>query len=627
MPQFWLLTKRAQSRIFQHIAVPDILKKVLTGLDVDLQIMGTFQPRNYCVQYRETDFNFASRLMEEEGIYYFFTHTADGHKMIVANTPQSHLDMPWKSTLTFEKVMGGAPKDDRILAWEKAQELVSGKYTLRDHTFELPHDPLETNRPLQDAAAVGKVNHKLKLGIEERLEIYDYPGDYAVRFDGVNAGGGEQPAEVQKIFQDNGRTIAIRSQQDAAASVSIRGSSACRNLVSGHKFTLDKHGHGDGEYVITSLRHVTSVVADYRSSSSGEFLYTNHFACLPSAIPYRPQRVTPKPFVQGTQTAVVVGPAGKEEIFCDKYGRVKVQFHWDREGKKDASSSCWIRVATAWAGKGWGQINIPRIGHEVVVAFQEGDPDHPIIVGSVYNAENMPSKKLPEGKKTSGLVTRTNESSGGGYNQMTCDDTKEKEMIIIHGQKDMSTTIEHDDTQTINNDRTIAVHGKHTETIDKDTTIRITSGKYVHDVESNTADYHVEGKLTEVYDNDQDTTVALNIFLRSTKGTIREEAEAGEFYVFASKKVEVKSGTDEVHIYAAKKIKLVTGGSLLQMESDGTITISGAKITITGGQQTKIGVSSQNVTCDPSKVAVSGAAINSSAVGMHEITGAVVKIN
>src|SRR5262249_330616 len=221
----------------------------------------------------------------------------------------------------------------------------------------------------------------------------------------------------------------------------------------------------DGQYLLTSLQHSAKVSGDYRSGGDTTFHYTNNFTCLPLALPFRPPRTTPRPRVQGTQTALVVGPMGKEEIFTDKYGRVKVQFHWDREGKYDVNSSCWIRVATAWAGKGWGQINIPRIGHEVIVDFLEGDPDNPIIVGSVYNAENMPAKKLPEGRKTCGLVTRSNESAGGGYNKITCDDTKGKEQIMIHGQYDMNTEINHNENWTVHNNRTLTVDVNNLETI------------------------------------------------------------------------------------------------------------------------------------------------------------------
>ncbi|MGB9178284.1 MAG: type VI secretion system tip protein TssI/VgrG, partial [Pyrinomonadaceae bacterium] len=390
VPQFWLLTHRAQSRIFQHISVHDILKKVLAGLDVAYELQGTFEPRDFCVQYRETDFNFASRLMEEEGIFYFFRHTADGHQMVIANTPQAHKEVPEFSSINFDTVQGGTrtegeAEEERVYEWMKVQELRSGKYTLWDHCFELPHKHLEAERPIQDSLEVGTVTHKLKVGENDKLEIYDFPGEYAQRFDGVSRSGGDQASELQKIFKDNKRTTEIRMQEESAAGVVIQGAGGVRAFVSGFKFTLNRHFNANGKYLLTSIQHSANISGDYRSGDGGQFFYQNSFTCIPLALPFRPARITPKPVVQGTQTAVVVGPAG-EEIFTDKYGRVKVQFHWDREGKNDADSSCWVRVGQFWAGKRWGAFFWPRIGQEVIVDYLEGDPDQPIIVGSVYNA-------------------------------------------------------------------------------------------------------------------------------------------------------------------------------------------------------------------------------------------------
>lgn len=475
VPELWKLTKKAQSRIFQQKSVPDILKKVLEGLDVTYEIQGNFHPRDFCVQYRETDFNFASRLMEEEGIFYFFKHNSSGHQMVVANTAQSHPDMPEGKTIIYEDVEGGRRDEDRIYDWEKVQEWRSGKYTLWDHCFELPHKHLEAEAKILDSVAAGTVTHKLKVSGNDSFEIYDYPGEYAQRFDGVQPGGGDRAGDLQKIFQDNKRTVDLRIEEETAPGLVIHGASTCRNFVSGHKFTLDRHFNADGDYVLTSVTHSARQEADYRSNQ-GEFHYSNSFVCIPSAIRFRPQRLTPKPVVQGTQTAVVVGPKG-EEIFTDKYSRVKVQFHWDREGKRDENSSCWIRVATLWAGKQWGMIHIPRIDQEVIVDFLEGDPDQPIIIGSVYNAEQMPANSLPEKKVISGLKTNTHK--GSGYNEMSMDDTAGKEKITIHGQYDMATTIEHDDSQTVHNNRTIAVDGTHTETVKKEIVITCTTA-HIH---------------------------------------------------------------------------------------------------------------------------------------------------
>jgi type VI secretion system secreted protein VgrG len=540
--------------------------------------------------------------------------------MVVANTPQSHPDLPGGSTVRYKRLtQASVEEEDIIYDWGKTQEVTSGKYTLWDHSFELPHKHLEAEKQISDGLQVGKAAHKLQVADNSKLEIYDWPGAYAQRFDGIDKGGGERPAELQKIFQENRRSVGIRMQQEAATALSIQGGSNCRQLVPGYKFTLAaeprdpqlKLLNADGGYVLTGVTH-SARGDNYRSDGTG-FEYSNTFTCIPVALPFRPQRTTPKPVV-GSQTAVVVGPPG-EEIFTDKYGRVKVQFHWDRQGKHDADSSCWIRVATIWAGKGWGIVNIPRVGHEVVVDFLEGDPDQPIIVGSVFNADHMPPMNLPKERMVSGLRSHST-PGGGGYNGLIFDDTKKKEQITLHGQYDMSTTIEHDDTQTVHNDRTITVDGKHTETIKKDTTIQITEGNLNHNVVKGTADYHVKGAVTETFDATQKTSVKSNITIESLEG--------------------------EILLEAAKKITLHTGDSKITLEANGTITIDGVHIIvrgktdikesaptveISGTQKTVMGVGTQTVTCDTAKVETSGAGITASAVGVHEISGAMVKIN
>src|SRR6185369_13384756 len=240
------------------------------------------------------------------------------------------------------------------------------------------------------------------------------------------------------------------------------------------------------EYLIVAANYDLRF-GDYEALPGGSGTdYRCSFVAMPSKQQFRPKRATPKPFVQGPQTAVVVGPAG-DEIYKDSYGRVKVQFHWDRYGKKDENSSCWIRVSQMWAGKGWGSVSTPRIGHEVIVDFLEGDPDQPIILGSVHNAENKP----PHGGVVSGLKSNTHK--GRGSNEMTMDDTAGKEKITIHGQYDMSTKVEHDQTNTVDND--------FTETIKNNASITITQGKFSHDVAANVAKYHVKGALDEVYED------------------------------------------------------------------------------------------------------------------------------
>lgn len=441
VPRLWLWTKKVRSRIFQQLSVPDILRQVFTGLDVNYQFAGTYHPRDYCVQYRESDFDFASRLMEEEGISYFFKHADGSHQLVV--TDMNFPVAPGQSNVIYEETTGSEREDMRITGWEKFQELRAGEYALWDHSFELPSNHLEAKRKHVDSVTAGKVVHKLGVGGNDQLEIYDYPGGYAQRFDGIDPNGGPRPVDLKRIFEDRDRTVRIRMEQEDAAAFEILGTSDCGHFSAGHKFNIERHFDADGQYLLTRVDHDASV-SGYRSDEEREFHYSNHFACIPAALRYRPQRVTPKPVIAGIQTATVVGPKG-EELFVDKYGRVKVQFHWDREGKKDAASSCWVRVAQVWAGKGWGAFFWPRIGHEVVVAFEEGDPDQPLIVGSVYNAENMPWFMLPINKELAGFKSASiSGTAKKNYNGIVFNDVKGKEHLALHSEHNLSMNSECD---------------------------------------------------------------------------------------------------------------------------------------------------------------------------------------
>jgi type VI secretion system secreted protein VgrG len=437
VPQFWLWTRRVQCRIFQHVGVPDILKQVLTGLNVKFEFQGSYHPRDYCVQYRESDFAFASRLMEEEGIYYFFKHADGSHQLIVTDAAARHPDLEPSASVIFEEVIGGLRPEDRVTDWEKSQELRSGQYTLWDHCFEMPGKNLEARQRTLESVAVGTVTHKLKLGATEPLEIYDYPGGYAQRFDGVDKGGAPKPAELEKIHTDNQRTARIRMEQEALPGLEVRGQGSCRHFTAGFQFRLTRHFDADGPYLLTRVEHSARQPGAYRSGGDAAFSYENRFTCIPAALPYRPPLATPRPTVSGTQTATVVGPPG-EEIFCDKYGRVKVQFHWDRHGKKDAGSSCWVRVAQAWAGGGFGAICIPRVGQEVVVDFLEGDPDQPLVLGSVYNAAQMPPFTLPDHRMFSGIKTNSVRGHPAkNFSGLAFNDKTGGEHTALYAEKDL----------------------------------------------------------------------------------------------------------------------------------------------------------------------------------------------
>lgn len=452
----WLLTRTADSRIFQELSVPDIVEKIFTEKgfsDYKILLHGSYDKREYCVQYRETDFDFVSRLLEEEGIYYFFEHEEGKHTLVLGDVPEENKPCPKQESARYQISAGGWFEEDMITGMDIMQEIRAGKYTLNDYNFEVPNTDLKVD-----------VTTKQTLGPGER-EIYDYPGLYSKR------ALGDQLATV-------------RMEEEEAKITTITGSSVCRAFTSGYRFDLSdyyREDMNDKAYVLTSIKHKVSQGLDYPGSSqegtTSEASYKNDFKCIPFDVPYRPPRDTEKPEVRGTQTAIVVGPAG-EEIYTDEYGRVKVQFHWDREGKKDEKSSCWIRVSQLWAGAGWGAMYIPRIGHEVIVDFLEGDPDRPIITGRVYHGINMPPYGLPA-EKTKSTIKSDSSLGGGGSNEFRFEDKKGSEEVFLHGQKDWTIAIENDKNQTVGHDETLSVGNNRTKDVGVDQSESIGSNKSI----------------------------------------------------------------------------------------------------------------------------------------------------
>jgi type VI secretion system secreted protein VgrG len=570
VPKFWLLKQRFQSRIFQQQTVEEILKTVLNGLDVSFELHTTLPKRDYCVQYRESDFDFASRLMEEEGIYYYFKHTADAHKMVLALTPDCHTDVPAPTKVAYEVTGGGSRKEEAIYLWQKTQQIRSGKYILRDHCFEMPDKDLEAQQATLETVHSGKIEHKLKLTSNEKLEIYDFPGGYAKRFDGVAPGGGDRAADLQKIFDDSKRTAAIRMKQETAPALEIVGKSRCRQFSAGHKFKFEtdqQDNDDDGTYVLTRVKHEANLQATHTTHDSAQLIYKNGFHCIPSALPFRPPRLTPKARVEGPQTAVVVGPAG-EEVFTDKYGRVKVQFFWDRQGKHDAGSSCWVRVGTLWAGQQWGAIHIPRIGQEVIVAFEEGDPDQPIIVGSVYNAKHMPPYKLPDNRTQSGLKSRsTLQGSAENFNELRFEDKKGSEDVFFQAEKDFHRNVKNDDDLKVGHDQTIEIKNNRTEKVIGKEKITISKGREV------TID--TEGDKLTV-----------------SQGDLTIQVNAGQVSIEAMTAIELKVGMNSIKIDPSgvqingANIKLAAeglaqiGGMMVVAQGEAEMTLEGGLIAI-----------------------------------------------
>jgi type VI secretion system secreted protein VgrG len=530
VPWLWLLTYSGGCRIFQHKTVPEIVSQIFTergfSKDFSLRLGGTYEPREYCVQYRETDFSFVSRLLEEEGICYFFEHTADKHTLVLADQPGKFTPCPNQPVARYHTSADDHLDEDAIASWSTGQQVRTGKYTARDFNFEQPRFDLLTT---------------ISGGDKRRLEQYDYPGEY------MNTGLGE-------------RLVRIRIEEQDAMRSAATGAGDCRAFTAGYRFDLADHYRPDANrtYVLVSVSHAAYLPANYESNAGGGgATYHNEFVCIPfTATPYRPPRTTPVPVVQGTQTATVVGPAG-EEIYTDKYGRVKVQFHWDREGKYDENSSCWIRVSQPWAGGGWGAVSIPRIGQEVVVDFLEGDPDKPIIVGRVYNAAQMPPYELPGGADMMGFKSNTTKG-GGGHNEIVIRDGKAGELIRIHAQKDMDTTVRNNDTQYVMVDRTIKVDGKRTQTVKGDMTSIVTEGN-----QSNT-----------VKAGDQSNEV--------TAGNQTNVVKAGTMAHAAKQGIVIQCESGPVHIEAFDRIEIVVGASSLIMDSSGQIQLKGTNIAIIG---------------------------------------------
>lgn len=419
-PKVYWLTQRVNCRIFQNVSVVDIVKKVLADnkISADLYKVAcnqTHEAREYCVQYRETDLDFIERLMAEEGIFYFFEHSEDKHVMVIADHESAHGAIGGEASVIFHPPTGTQSASDSVSRFTWSERVRSGKVTLRDYAFKKPSLNLEAAE---------------EYSADKELELYDYGARY------------EDPAL--------GKTRAkMRLQAQQVARKTGKGQSDCMRLVSGFRFTLAEHPSDafNQEYVITSVRHEARQPQVLEEGAGDEgSRYENRFSVIPASVPYRAPVVTEKPVMRGMQTAVVTGPAG-EEIYTDEFGRVKVQFHWDREGKNDDKSACWMRVTQLWAGAGWGAMFLPRVGHEVLVDFIEGDPDRPVVVGRVYHGTNRPPYKLPDEKTKSAIRSNTSPNANT-FNELLMEDKQGKTQVVLsnaYGHK----IIEDEETQAL----------------------------------------------------------------------------------------------------------------------------------------------------------------------------------
>jgi type VI secretion system secreted protein VgrG len=446
VPWLWFLTLYSNCKIFQNKSVPDIVEQVFKDrgfTDYTLNLQGSFPPREYCVQYRETDFNFVSRLLEDEGIFYFFEQSESKHTLVLGNSTNAFAACPDMSVVRYQPSVGGRLDEDTIAGIEHEYRVNTGKASLTDYDFEKPDTDLYATLA---GAAEGR-------GRQEG-EYYDSPGLYQSKADG------------DKYARN-------RLEEREAQLVTVRGNGNVMAFQCGYKFTLKEHFRDEAnqDYSLIALQQHGRNTS-YSSGPEEPFEYSNSFECIPNSVPFRPPRLARKPVIHGSQTAVVVGKAG-EEIWPDAYGRVIVQFFWDREGHGDEKSSCWIRVAQGWAGKKWGSIYIPRIGQEVVVSFEEGDPDRPLITGSVYNKDQEVPYTLPD-EKTKSTLKSMSSKGGGGFNEFRFEDLKGSEQIFLHAEKDLHERVKNDRFETIIGSTNLMVTKDNSEQIKGDHHLQIT---------------------------------------------------------------------------------------------------------------------------------------------------------
>jgi len=437
VPWLWLLTLNVDCRIFKNKTIPDIITEVFNDLgfnDYTNSLQSSYDPREYCVQYRESSFNFVSRLMEEYGIFYFFKHQQGKHTLVMADSPTAHSSCPGQSSVRYMTVSGG-PQEDVITGWQIEQELRTGKYSHTDYNFQTPSTSLIASEPTV-----------YEVGGNSKFEIYHYSGE------NLTKGAGQSLSK-------------IRMQEEEAQHIVAHGTSHCRMFVSGCKFTLEEHPRKDmnTDYVLTEIQH-TAVTDAFPSSGNPEGeSYSNAFTCIPLSVPFRPLRVTGRPKINSLQPAIVIGPSG-EEISTDQFGRVQVMFPWDADTR--GTGTAWCRVSQVWAGNNWGAMFLPRIGQEVLVDFMEGKPDLPVVVGRVYNAEQMPPWPLPDRQNLSGF--RSHSTKGGGEhnaNVLAFDDTIGDEVFYMRAEKDMARRVENDDDLDVFNDQTITIARNRTESV------------------------------------------------------------------------------------------------------------------------------------------------------------------
>lgn len=557
VPWLWFLSQTNDHRIFQEKNTKEIVTQIFNDLgfsDFDFKAAGG-NKREYCVQHNESDLNFVSRLLEEDGIAYYFEHDDKKHKLVLVDQQNAYQDVA-ETNLEYSK--GNTP-NTQITTWEHVYSFKKGKWSLNDYNFKEPKKDLNAS-----------TKTKSQYAKNDAYEHYEYPGFYDTTM-------GADLVKIRLDAEEGDRNI-------------VKGASDCSSFFAGGKFKVAKHATSSekGVYILTSVSHKASDNS-YFSGGEGSSEYKNEFFCIPADVHFRPKKQHLKPIMKGPQSALVVGPAG-EEIYIDEHNRIKVQFIWDREGKKDENSSCYLRVMQAWAGNQWGSSFIPRIGHEVIVSFLDGDPDRPLVTGSVYNGWNKPT--YPS-KTQSGIKTRsTKDGTPQNYNELRFEDKKGDEQILIHAEKNFDTevendqtlTVDHDRTKTVGNDENSTIKNNRNKTVNNNQTESIGKNKTI-DVGENHSESIGKNMTLSVGKNvsidiGENHTESVGKNMSITVGKDLSESVDGKYTENVTKDYALKAKT--ITLQADDQITLKTGSASIVMKKNGDITISGKNINVKG---------------------------------------------
>jgi type VI secretion system secreted protein VgrG len=554
-PWLWLLTRRADNRVFQDMTVEAIAKKVFEpfGVDYKFNVKRTLPKYEYCVQYRETDFNFVSRLFEREGLYYYFEHVASKHTLVIVDAPSAHQNCHGGHKFRYRASTDRGLDEEVITQWHSRRVIQTGKSTLTDFNFTTP----KTSLLKSHSSTIDKA--------PKNLEVYDYPGEYPTAADGAGY-------------------AQLRSEASDARHRLIDGAGVLRAMACGYKFELAEHSNrAENVAHLTLATDIEMGIAGYEAGSDEDY-FRCRFSAAPASVPFRPERVTPQAVVNGPHTATVVGPAG-EEVYVDEYGRVKIQFHWDRQGKKDANSSCFVRVAQSSAGKGFGLLVLPRIGHEVVVEFLEGNPDRPIIVGSVYNADNMPPYALPDNKSVMTLKSRSFKGGAADYNELRFDDATGKEYLMLRAQKDRHDIVQNDLRSDIGNNEQHTVGKDSALTIGEslDTTVGKNNALTIGESMMLKVGKNVQVSSGGTYGTtvSQNYTVDAGGSFSMKAGTAVDLVAGTNVGAEAGVNVHIKGGVNVV-IEAGMQLTIKAGASSVVLGPDG-VSITGMLVKINSG--------------------------------------------